>query len=166
MGPQADDPSAPASDPTPQADDPSAPASDMGPPHEPARSGFLRRHRRAVLTALGALVVVGFMYFVIAEIAGLGPTLRRLRSGGAWWLALGVFLEAISIGGEIGLFRGVLSRPRSKVGWRVRYEITLAGGAAAKIFATAGAGGIALTIWALRAAGLPVPSAARASRHS
>jgi uncharacterized protein (TIRG00374 family) len=40
------------------------------------------------------------------------------------------------------------------VGWRVSYEITLAGGAATKIFATAGAGGIALTVWALRAAGL------------
>ncbi|MBV8219551.1 MAG: hypothetical protein JO325_13880 [Solirubrobacterales bacterium] len=41
------------------------------------------------------------------------------------------------------------------MGWAVSYEITLAGSAATKIFATAGAGGIALTIWALRAAGLP-----------
>jgi uncharacterized protein (TIRG00374 family) len=124
-------------------------------PDSPARSGFLRRHRRAVLTGLGALAVVGFVYFVVPEIAGIGPTLRRLRSGDVWWLALGVFLEAISICGEIGLFRGVFSHRGSRMGWRVSYEITLAGGAATKIFATAGAGGIALTIWALRAAGLP-----------
>lgn len=66
-----------------------------------------------------------------------------------------MLLEAISIGGEIGLFRGVFSQRGNRIGWRVSYEITLAGGAATKIFATAGAGGIALTIWALRAAGLP-----------
>lgn len=44
---------------------------------------------------LGALVAVGFVYFVVPQIAGLGPTLRRLRAGDAWWLALGVALEAI-----------------------------------------------------------------------
>lgn len=99
--------------------------------------------------------MVGFVYFVVPEIAGLGPTLDRLRSGDVWWLALGVFLEAISIFGEIGLFRGVFSQRGNRMGWRVSYGITLAGGAATKIFATAGAGGIALTIWALRAAGLP-----------
>jgi uncharacterized protein (TIRG00374 family) len=117
--------------------------------------GFLKRHRRAALTVLGAVVVVGFVYFVIPEIAGLGPTLRRLRTGDVWWLALGVLFEAVSIGGEVGLFRGVFSRPGNRMGWRVSGEITLAGGAATKILATAGAGCIALTIWALRAADLP-----------
>jgi uncharacterized protein (TIRG00374 family) len=124
------------------------------PPPQPGHAGFFTRHRRAEMTMLGALVAVGFVYFVVPQIAGLGPTLRRLRTGDAWWLALGVALEAVSIAGEIGLFRGVFSRPGSKVGWRISYEITLAGGAATKILATAGAGGIALTVWALRAAGL------------
>ena len=40
------------------------------------------------------------------------------------------------------------------MGWRISAQITLAGGAATKILATAGAGGIALTVWALRACGL------------
>ncbi len=104
---------------------------------------------------IGALVAGGFVYFVVPEIAGLGPTLRRLRTGDAWWLALGVALEAVSITGEIGLLRGAFSQRGSTLGWQISYEITLAGGAATKIFATAGAGGIALTVWALRAAGLP-----------
>jgi len=138
------------------SDAPGAPANDPGANGDPTGSrGFLRRHRRAVLGALGVLVVLGFLYFVVPEIVGLGPTLRRLRSGDVWWLALGVLLEAISIFGEIGLFRGVFSQRGKRMGWRVSYEITLAGGAATKILATAGAGGIALTIWALRAAGLP-----------
>ena len=131
------------------------------PPRDPERPGFFSRHRRAEVTLLGALVAVGFVYFVVPQIAGLGPTLRRLRTGDGWWLALGVALEAVSIAGEIGLLRGVFSQRGSKLGWRISYEITLAGGAATKILATAGAGGIALTVWALRAAGLPAADVAR-----
>jgi uncharacterized protein (TIRG00374 family) len=99
-------------------------------------------------------VLAGFAYYVIPQIAGLGPTLQRLRAGDPWWLALGVLLEAISIAGQIMLFRGVFSRPGNRVGWRISSEITLAGGVATKLVATAGAGGIALTVWALRGAGL------------
>jgi uncharacterized protein (TIRG00374 family) len=156
----ADEPAGPPGDPTAPEGDPTAPEGDPTAPDEPERSGFLRRHRRALLAAVGAIVVVGFIYFVVPEIAGLGPTLHRLRSGDVWWLALGVCLEAISIGGEIGLLRGVFGRSGKPMGWLVSYEITLAGGAATKIFATAGAGGIALTIWALRATGLPADEVA------
>ena len=120
----------------------------------PARVGFLKRHRRAASTLLGAVVLFGLVYYVVPQFAGLGPTLRRLRAGNLWWLGLGVVAEAASIGGDIVLLRGVFSRPGSRIGWRASYQITLAGAAATKMFATAGAGGIALTVWALRASGL------------
>ena len=126
----------------------------------PTGSGFLGRHRRAVLTVLGAVLVAGFVYYVVPQIAGLEPTLRRLRGGDPWWLALGVVLEAISYLGEIALFRGVFSGPGRPMGWRTSAQITLAGGAATKILATAGAGGIALSVWALRACGLPAAEVA------
>lgn len=150
----------------------SAPASNTGrplatrtdgsapPEQQPTQSGFLRRHRRAVASVLGAVLIAGFVYYVVPQIAGLGPTLQRLRGGDLWWLALGVLLEAISYFGEILLFRGVFSRPGRTLGWHTSYEITLAGGAATKILATAGAGGIALTVWALRACGLPAAEVA------
>ena len=150
----------------------SAPASHASPPltsttdgsarreQQPSQSGLLRRHRRAVASALGAVLVAGFVYYVVPQIAGLGPTLQRLRGGDLWWLALGVLLEAISSFGEIVLFRGVFSRPGRVMGWRTSYDITLAGGAATKILATAGAGGVALTVWALRACGLPAAEVA------
>ena len=118
-----------------------------------AQPGFFARHRRASLSVLGAALLAGFVYYVIPRIAGLGPTLERLRGGDLWWLAFGVLLEAISYTGEIVLFRGVFSRPGARMPWRVSYQITLAGGAATKILATAGAGGIALTVWALRQRG-------------
>lgn len=134
---------------TAQASDTPAPGSEAT-----AHAGPLRRHRRALLTVLGAVVLAGFVYYVIPHIAGLGSTLRRLRAGDPWWLALGVLLEAISIAGELALFRGVFTRLGNGVGWRISYEITMAGGVATKLVATAGAGGIALTVWALRGVGL------------
>ncbi len=104
--------------------------------------------------ALGALVAVCFVYYVLPRIVGLGPTLKRLRGGDVWWLALGVLLEVISYFGAIMLFRGVFGTPGNHIGWRASYQITVAGTAATKLFAAAGAGGIALTVWALRGFGL------------
>ena len=88
------------------------------------------------------------------RIVGLGPTIRLLRRGDIWWLALGVVLEAISLFGGIVLFRGVFGRPGNRIGWMASYDITMAGTATTKILATAGAGGIALTLWALHGYGL------------
>jgi len=148
--------------PAPQAGGPPGTDADgsAAPAQQPTQHGFLRRHRRAAVTVLGAVLVAGFVYYVVPQIAGLGPTLQRLRGGDAWYFALGTLLEAISILGEIALFRGVFSRPGRPMGWHTSYQITLAGGAATKILATAGAGGIALTVWALRACGLPAAEVA------
>jgi uncharacterized protein (TIRG00374 family) len=105
--------------------------------------------------------VTGFLYFVVPQIAGLGGTLHRLRGGNPWWFGLGVLLEALSIAGYIALFHGVFSCQEGRIGWRASYQITLAGTVASKVFAAAGAGGIALTVWALRASGLQPQTVAR-----
>ena len=42
----------------------------------------------------------------------------------------------------------------SPIGWRESYQITMAGFAATRLFAAGGAGGIALTAWALRRSGM------------
>ena len=54
----------------------------------------------------------------------------------------------------MALFRAVFVRDTSRIGWRASYEITMAGLAATRLFAAAGAGGIALTAWALRRSGM------------
>ena len=131
--------------PTGRADD--AASADRSP-------SFWRQHRRALSTALGALVAIAFFYYVVPRLVGLGPTLRLLRHGDVWWLALGVLFEAISLFGGIVLFRGVFGRPENRIGWQASYRVTMAGTAATKIVATAGAGGIALTVWALHGYGL------------
>jgi uncharacterized membrane protein YbhN (UPF0104 family) len=111
--------------------------------------------RRRVLIAAG-LVVVGLVgvYFLIPKLAGLGQTWGRLGRGDPLWLAAGAGLELLSIAGYAILFRTVFGRGVPRIDWRVSLEIPLAGIAAIRLVAAAGAGGVAVTAWALRRAGL------------
>jgi uncharacterized protein (TIRG00374 family) len=120
-----------------------------------------REHRRALLLLLVAAVAIAFVTVILHQIASLGGTLDRLRRGNKSWLLLGLALEAASIGGYVAAFRAVFSCHGVRIGWRASYEITLAGTVATKLFAAAGAGGLALTVWALRASGLDARTVAR-----
>ena len=88
------------------------------------------------------------------KLLGLRDTWNRIQHGNAWWLALAAVLEVCSFLGYIALFRVVFVRGDSRIDWRASYEITMAGLAATRLFASAGAGGIALTAWALRRSGM------------
>jgi uncharacterized protein (TIRG00374 family) len=100
------------------------------------------------------------LYFVLPKLLGLQETWNRIQRGNVWWLALAAVLEVCSFLGYIALFRGVFARGESRIGWRESYQITMAGLAATRLFASAGAGGIALTAWALRRSGLDARVAA------
>ena len=78
----------------------------------------------------------------------------RIFDGDGRWLALALGFEVLSFVGHIVLFRAVSLRPGSRIGMRESYQITLAGHAATRLFASAGAGGVALTAWALRRSGM------------
>jgi uncharacterized protein (TIRG00374 family) len=123
--------------------------------------GFLRAHRRGVIGLIALFVLIGFVLVVLPQIAGFGSTLHRLRNGDKSWLALCIVLEAISIFGYIVLFRTVFSCHEARIGWSASYQITMAGVVATKLFAAAGAGGVALTAWALRASGLAARTVVR-----
>src|SRR4051812_27799667 len=120
------------------------------------------RLTRRQITVFGVflLAAIGFLYFVLPKLTSAGETVHRIEHGDKWWIAIGVALEALSFGGYIVLFRAVFvkrSHPHShleRINWRVTYEITMAGLAATRLFAAAGAGGIALTAWALRRSGM------------
>jgi uncharacterized protein (TIRG00374 family) len=112
------------------------------------------RRRRTLLGALGVILLGAFVYELAPQLAGFSATLRRLRHGDPWWLAAGLVLEVLSLGGYVMLFRIVFSCHNVRIGWRASYEITLAGTVATKLLAAGGAGGLALTAWALRASGL------------
>jgi uncharacterized protein (TIRG00374 family) len=128
----------------PQQDDPDG--------DEPPRVLFTRG--RVVGTLLFVASALAFLYFVLPKLLGLHETWDRLRHGNAWWLALAALLEVCSFGGYVWLFRGVFVRGKSRINWSASYQITMAGLAATRLFAAAGAGGIALTAWALRRSGM------------
>jgi putative heme transporter len=125
----------------------------VGPPTEEMPHVVFTR-RRLLVSALFIVSVIALLYFVLPKLVGLKQTWEQIQHGDAWWLGLAAVFEVCSFGGYIILFRAVFARGVSRLDWRASYEITMSGLAATRLFAAAGAGGIALTAWALRRAGL------------
>jgi uncharacterized protein (TIRG00374 family) len=145
-------PPADAAGPPPEgAGQPVAPGTPGGDEEMP-RMRFTRRRLIGGLIFIAA--VVAFLYFGLPKIAGLEDTWNRIKRGDPAWLALAAAFEALSFLGYIVLFRVVFVRGESRVDWRESYEITMSGVAATRLFAAGGAGGIALTAWALRRSGM------------
>jgi uncharacterized protein (TIRG00374 family) len=111
--------------------------------------------RRLLASVLFVISTVAFLYFVLPKLLGLKQTWNRIQHGDGWWLGLAAVLELCSFLGYVALFRAVFIRGKSRIDWRESYQITMAGLAATRLFASGGAGGIALTAWALRRSGMP-----------
>jgi uncharacterized protein (TIRG00374 family) len=118
------------------------------------RAWFPLTRGRLVTLAVFTAVALGALYYVLPRLAGLEDTWERLSTGDPWWLAAAFAFEVVSFGGYVALFRRVFVRGGSRIGWRQSYQITMAGLAATRLFAAAGAGGIVLTVWALRRSGM------------
>ncbi|HET8978492.1 MAG TPA: lysylphosphatidylglycerol synthase transmembrane domain-containing protein [Solirubrobacteraceae bacterium] len=110
--------------------------------------------RRLLLSVVFVVSVVAFLYFVLPKILGLKDTWSRIQHGNGWWLAAAAVLEGLSFLSYVILFRAVFVRDQERIDLRASYQITMAGLAATRLFASAGAGGIALTAWALRRSGM------------
>jgi uncharacterized protein (TIRG00374 family) len=116
----------------------------------------LRVTRRTLLFGvLFTVATLAFLYFVLPQIAGLEDTWERIEEGNPWWLALSLAFTIMSFAGYVVLFQHVYVRAGSPIDLRASYLITMAGLAATRLFAAGGAGGIALTAWALRRSGMP-----------
>jgi uncharacterized membrane protein YbhN (UPF0104 family) len=118
-------------------------------------AGSRRRRSRPVILAAGAVAVLLGLYVLLPRLAGLDETWGRIRSGDPAWIALAAVLEIGSYAGYVLLLRGVVGRVGERsLSWRQAWRLTLAGVAASRLLATAGAGGIALTGWALTRMGM------------
>ena len=133
--------------------DPPQPAEDQDDLDEMPRVHVTRRG--LVLFGLFLVSVIAFLYFVLPQLADLEDTGKRVGEGDRWWLAGAFVFTVLSFGGYVMMFQGVFVRAGSRIDWRASYQITMAGLAATRLFAAGGAGGIALTAWALRRAGMP-----------
>ena len=111
--------------------------------------------RSLILGVFFVVSAVAFLYYVLPQLADLQDTGQRIGDGNNAWLAVALLFAILSFGGYVMMFRGIFVRAGSRIDWRASYEITMAGLAATRLFAAGGAGGIALTAWALRRAGMP-----------
>src|SRR4051812_19506265 len=108
--------------------------------------------RAAVPGAVAAIAAVG------VAVAG-GPAhafahaLRRAVDADPGWVAAAAVSEAVSFAGYVALLWLVAGRATRRMGARASLEVTLGGAAATRLLPTAGVGGAALTLWALRRSG-------------
>jgi uncharacterized membrane protein YbhN (UPF0104 family) len=106
-------------------------------------------------------VVIALVAFIPGHVDDLRDELRRMESGDWPWLVLAAVLEIGSFAGYVILFRSVFSDEKRQISWGESYQITMAGVVATRLFAAAGAGGVALTAWALRRRGMGAATVAR-----
>jgi uncharacterized protein (TIRG00374 family) len=110
--------------------------------------------RRAIAFALFVLASIAFLYFVLPQISGVRETLDRVSGGDRVWLAVALAFQLLAMASFVAIFHGVQVPPNSSLTHGDSYVITMASLAATRLFAAAGAGGVALTAWALRRAGV------------
>jgi uncharacterized protein (TIRG00374 family) len=111
--------------------------------------------RTLLLGGLFVVLCIVFLTAVLPQLAGLGDTWKQVKDGDPLWLIVAGLFTALSFGGYVMLFQGVYVRDGFRLSAVESYQITMAGLAATRVFAAGGAGGIALTAWALRRAGMP-----------
>lgn len=97
---------------------------------------------------------------VLARVGQLDRVLERLEHVSTGLIALAIAFEVLSFAGYVALTRLVFAPAAPRISWRVSLDLTMAGVVATRLVTAAGVGGIALTAWALSAAGLDGRSAA------
>jgi uncharacterized membrane protein YbhN (UPF0104 family) len=124
------------------------------------RGKALLRDRRRVAGLVAAVVLlVVAIYVILPKVVGLHDVVGRLGDATWYWVVVAVAFNALSFGAYTVLFRGVLGGreddlPHRRLDERASFQITMAGFVATTLFSAGGAGGIALTYWALRKAGM------------
>ena len=131
------------------------PATAIGLLHEIAptsrgAAGGRRRHAR-FLSVAAACLFAGLLAWRGREFL---VALEHAVNADLPLLAAGALFEVASIAGYVLLLHRVVSGASPRLGLRDSYDISLAGTAATRLLPTAGLGGAAVTVWALRARGV------------
>jgi uncharacterized protein (TIRG00374 family) len=124
------------------------------------RGAELLRDRRRVAGLLAAVVLlVVAIYVILPKIVGLNDVVGRLSDAHWYWVVIAASFNLVSFSSYSLLFRGVLAGRdddlvHRRLDLRTSFLITMSGFVAAALFSAGGAGGIALTYWALRKSGM------------
>src|SRR5918994_458989 len=110
--------------------------------------------RRAALPLALAAAAIAVLLLAGSPFGVLADALSRVASADPSWIAVGAVAELLSFGGYIALFWLVGQRATPRLNLRASAEITFGGAAATRLLPTAGAGGAAMTLWAIARTGL------------
>jgi uncharacterized protein (TIRG00374 family) len=110
--------------------------------------------RRLIQTILVILALLVAIYFLFPKLVGLGDALGKLGDADPVWVGVAIGFNVVAFATYVALFNAVVGGDELRLTWRETYEVNMAGVAATLLFSAAGAGGIVLTYWALRKAGM------------
>ncbi|HEX5608491.1 MAG TPA: lysylphosphatidylglycerol synthase transmembrane domain-containing protein [Solirubrobacterales bacterium] len=117
--------------------------------------------RRVIQMLVVVLVLLGSIYFLFPKLVGLGDAMSKLDEADPLWIGIAIGFNVLAYATYIALFKAVVGGDALRLRWVETYEINMAGVAATLLFSAGGAGGIALTYWALRKAGMARRDVAR-----
>jgi uncharacterized protein (TIRG00374 family) len=119
-----------------------------------AEPSFFANPKRLIQTGVAVVLLLVAIYVLIPKLFDLQNALDKIDQGEPVWIAVGVLCCAAMFAAYVALFRGVVGEKVIHLEWGESYQITMAGLAATRLFSAGGAGGILLTYWALRKAGM------------
>ena len=119
-----------------------------------AEPSFFADPKRLIQTGVAVVLLLVAIYVLVPRLFDLQDAIGRIKEGDPIWIATGVVCCVAMFAAYVALFRGVVGEQVIHLEWRESYEITMAGLAATRLFSAGGAGGILLTYWALRKAGM------------
>jgi putative heme transporter len=119
-----------------------------------AEPSFFADPKRLVQTFIAVILLVIAIYVLVPKLFDLQDAVGKIGEGDPVWIAIGVACCIGMFAAYVALFRGVVGEHVIHLEWKESYEITMAGLAATRLFSAGGAGGILLTYWALRKAGM------------
>jgi uncharacterized membrane protein YbhN (UPF0104 family) len=126
-----------------------------------AEPSFFDDPRRLALTGIFVLLAFAAIYFLLPKVIGLEDAIEKLEDGSWSWFIVAVLFNVAAFGAYVAQFRGVIGDKVVRLDWRESYQITMAGLAASRLLSAGGAGGVVLSYWALRKAGMERSEAAR-----
>ena len=135
----------------PSASEQDETAHEIGAEAEPS---FFADPKRLIETAVAVVLLLVAIYVLVPKLFDLQDALGKIDQGNPVWIAVGIACCVVMFAAYVALFRGVVGEKVIHLEWGESYQITMAGLAATRLFSAGGAGGILLTYWALRKAGM------------
>jgi putative heme transporter len=106
--------------------------------------------RRAAIPAALAAVIAAVVIAAGGPLQAFADAIQRAFDADPRWVVIAAVSELLSFGGYVALLWLVGGRATERLGLRESTQVTLGGAAATRLLPTAGVGGAALTLWALR----------------